>query len=44
VIAKRLFIATSTVDVHRRNIMQKLDLHSIAELTKYAVRNGLTYI
>lgn len=41
-IAKRMFISTSTVDVHRRNIMKKLDLHSIAELTKYAVRNGLT--
>ncbi len=43
-IAKRLFISTSTVDVHRRNIMKKLDLHSIAELTKYAVRNGLTAV
>lgn len=41
-IAKRLFISTSTVDVHRRNIMKKLDLHSVAELTKYAIRNGLT--
>jgi DNA-binding NarL/FixJ family response regulator len=41
-IGKRLFISTSTVDVHRRNIMKKLDLHSVAELTKYAVRNGLT--
>jgi len=44
VIAKRLFISASTVDVHRRNIMKKLDLHSVAELTKYAVRNGLTYV
>jgi DNA-binding NarL/FixJ family response regulator len=43
-IGKRLFISTSTVDVHRRNIMKKLDLHSVAELTKYAVRNGLTTI
>lgn len=41
-IAQRLCIATSTVEVHRRNIMRKLELHSIAELTKYAVRNGLT--
>ncbi len=44
VIAKRLFISPRTVDVHRRNIMQKLDLHNVAELTKYAVRNGLTHV
>ena len=44
VIGSRLFISPSTVDVHRRNIMEKLDLHTIAELTKYAVRNGLTSI
>jgi len=44
VIAKRLFISPRTVDVHRRNIMQKLDLHNVAELTKYAVRKGLTYV
>jgi DNA-binding NarL/FixJ family response regulator len=43
-IGSRLYIATSTVEVHRRNIMRKLDLHSIAELTKYAIRNGLTEI
>lgn len=43
-IGSRLFIATSTVEVHRRNIMRKLDLHSIAELTKYAIRHGLTEI
>ncbi|MEN9481701.1 MAG: hypothetical protein RLZZ298_3096 [Pseudomonadota bacterium] len=42
VIGSRLHIATSTVEVHRRNIMRKLDLHSIAELTKYAIRHGLT--
>lgn len=40
-IAARLFIATGTVEVHRRNIMRKLDLHSIADLTKYAIRQGL---
>jgi len=37
-----LHIARSTVDVRRRNIMSKLDLRSIAELTKIAVRFGLT--
>jgi two-component system NarL family response regulator len=30
------------VETHRRNIMKKLDAHSIAELTKFAVREGLT--
>ena len=41
-IAARMHIAASTVEVHRRNIMRKLDLHSVAELTKYAIREGLT--
>ncbi len=40
-IAKSLHLATSTVEVHRRNIMRKVNLHSIAELTKYAIRNGI---
>ncbi len=31
-----------TIEVHRHKIMNKLNLHSIAELTKYAVREGLT--
>lgn len=35
-------ISIKTVEVHRHNIMTKLDLYSIAELTKYAVREGLT--
>lgn len=43
-IAKQLNIAPSTADVHRRNIMRKLDLHSIAELTRYAIRNGIASI
>lgn len=41
-ISIRLHIAPSTVDVHRRNIMRKLDLHSVADLTRFAIRNGLT--
>jgi two-component system NarL family response regulator len=41
-IAKRLHISPSTVETHRRNIMKKLDVHSVAELTKYAIREGLT--
>lgn len=41
-IAQKLSIAPSTVETHRRNISSKLRLHSVAELTKYAVREGLT--
>jgi DNA-binding NarL/FixJ family response regulator len=41
-IAARLGIRASTVEVHRRNIMRKLGLHTVAALTKYALREGLT--
>ena len=40
-IAAQLGISPATVEVHRRNIMRKLDLHSVAELTRFAVREGL---
>ena len=43
-IAEALGIATGTVEVHRRNIMRKLDLHNVAELTRYAIREGLTSV
>lgn len=41
-IASLLFLSIKTVETHRQNIMEKLDLHSVAELTKYAIREGLT--
>ena len=41
-IAERLGIRIATVEVHRRNIMRKLGLHTVAALTKYALREGLT--
>lgn len=41
-IALKLHISTKTVETHRRQIMNKLDIYSLPELTKYAVRKGLT--
>ena len=41
-IAESLCVSLKTIESHRKNIMDKLDLHSIAELTKYAIRHGLT--
>jgi DNA-binding NarL/FixJ family response regulator len=43
-IARRLHISAHTVETHRRNIMQKLGLHSVAELTRYAIREGITHL
>ena len=41
-IALKLHISVKTVETHRRQIMNKLNIHTIAELTKYAIRKGLT--
>ena len=41
-IASSLHVSEKTVHSHRQNIMEKLNLHSIAELTKYAIREGIT--
>jgi two-component system NarL family response regulator len=40
-IASQMGIAVATVEAHRRNILRKLNLHSAAELTRYALRHGL---
>jgi DNA-binding NarL/FixJ family response regulator len=40
-IAARLFISPRTVEVHRANLMRKLDLHSPAALIHYAIQRGL---
>jgi DNA-binding NarL/FixJ family response regulator len=37
-----LQFAVPTVETHRRQIMEKLSLRTVAELTKYAIREGLT--
>ncbi len=41
-IANRLNLSTKTIEFHRHSMMKKLDIHSVAELTKYAVREGIT--
>ena len=41
-IAEGLYISVKTVEAHRKKIMTKLGIHSLAELTKYAIRQGLT--
>ena len=41
-IAASLALSVKTVETHRRQVMHKLDLHSVAELTKYAIREGLS--
>jgi DNA-binding NarL/FixJ family response regulator len=35
-------VSVKTIESHRQNIMDKLEIRSIAELTKYAIREGLT--
>ncbi len=40
-IAAHLNLSIKTIETHRRNIMEKLEIHTIAELTKYAIREGL---
>jgi DNA-binding NarL/FixJ family response regulator len=41
VIATQMGIAIATVEAHRRNILRKLQLHSAADLTRYALRHGM---
>ena len=41
-IAETLNLSVKTIETHRAQIMNKLDIHSLPELTKYAIREGLT--
>lgn len=41
-IASALGVSVKTIETHRRQIMEKLNIHSVAELTKYAIKEGLT--
>jgi len=41
-ISQALNVSVKTVDSHREHIMEKLSIHNVAGLTKYAVREGIT--
>ncbi len=41
-IALQIHVSTKTIESNRRNIMEKLKINSVAELTKYAIREGIT--
>jgi DNA-binding NarL/FixJ family response regulator len=38
-VASALHISVKTAETHRTNVMRKLDLHSVSDLTRFAVRN-----
>ncbi len=40
-IAEKLFLSVRTIDTHRNNLMQKLDIHETAGLVRFALENGL---
>jgi DNA-binding NarL/FixJ family response regulator len=40
-IAERLFVSVKTINTHRQNILEKLNLKSTADLVKYAIRRGI---
>lgn len=41
-IADKLCLSSKTVETHRQHVMEKLNLHTVAELTRYAIKEGLT--
>ena len=43
-IASTLYVSVKTIETHRKQIMNKLKVHTIAELTKYAIREGITTV
>ena len=43
-VAVALHLSVKTAETHRTNLMRKLGLHSVADLTRYAVRNGIVQV
>jgi DNA-binding NarL/FixJ family response regulator len=43
-VAVALHLSVKTAETHRTNLMRKLNLHSVADLTRYAVRNGIVQV
>jgi DNA-binding NarL/FixJ family response regulator len=43
-VAITLNLSVKTAETHRTNLMRKLGLHSVADLTRYAVRNGIVHV
>ncbi len=43
-VAVMLNLSVKTAETHRTNLMRKLGLHSVADLTRYAVRNGIVHV
>lgn len=43
-VAVALKLSVKTAETHRTNLMRKLGLHSVADLTRYAVRNGIVHV
>jgi len=43
-VAVTLKLSIKTAETHRTNLMRKLGLHSVADLTRYAVRNGIVHV
>jgi DNA-binding NarL/FixJ family response regulator len=43
-IALALRLSVKTIETHRRNLMEKLRIYNVADLTKYAIRHGLASV
>ncbi|NQU87310.1 MAG: response regulator transcription factor [Mariniphaga sp.] len=43
-IAEKLYLSPKTVEAHRKNLMEKLDLYTLQEITKYAIMNGIIHL